>query len=69
MNDEVKKRKKNEKKNDELKFSKHRSLHVFDWTRYRTRQLQQTNLIDWQNRDSFVDDWLQIIREALDETI
>jgi hypothetical protein len=62
---DVQNKKKNEKKKEicELKFSKHRSLHVFDWTRHRTRKLKQTNLIDWQNRDSFVDDRLQIIEE------
>ncbi len=39
------KRKKNKKKSDELKSLKHRSLHVFYWTRHRTRD-KQTWLID-----------------------
>ncbi len=63
------KKKKNKKKKNELKSSKHRSLHVFDWTLHRTRKLNQTNLIDWQSRDSFVDDRLQIIERVLDEAI
>jgi hypothetical protein len=47
----------------------HRSLHVLNWMRHRTRKLKQTNLIDWQNRDSSVDDRLQIIERTLDEII
>ncbi len=51
-------KKKNKKKDDELKFSKHRSLHVFDWTRHRTRDKQR---LDWlTNRDSSIDDSLQM---------
>jgi UDP-2,3-diacylglucosamine pyrophosphatase LpxH len=69
MKDEWRSEKERRKKNDELKFSKHRSLHVFDWTRHRTRKLKSTNLIDWQNRDSSISDRLQIIEKTLDKVI
>jgi hypothetical protein len=61
--DKIKRKKKKKKKSTSRYSSKHKSTHVFNWTRHRTRK--QTNLIDWQNRDSSIDDRLQISMKHL----
>jgi hypothetical protein len=62
------KKKEELKENDELKSSKHRSLHVFDWTRHRTRDdSKQTWLTDLFEqvviRRSTIDYWWETLDE------